>query len=87
MWPQKVQPKAHKQIESLAIMLQMVEHQRGVCVLPEWLADSYSQQYHVRKLRLGAHGIYSTLYATVKTEEQAIPYINEFIQLAKASVV
>ncbi len=85
LWPQKVQPKAHKQIESLAIMLQMVEHQRGVCVLPEWLADSYSQQYKVQKLRLGAAGIYNTLYASVKSADQATPYIQEFIRLGKAS--
>ncbi len=87
LWPQKVQPKAHKQIESLAIMLQMVEHQRGVCVLPEWLADSYSQQYKVQKLRLGAAGVYNTLYACVKTADQTTPYIQEFIRLGKASVL
>lgn len=85
LWAEQIEPKAHKKIESLAIMLQMVEHQRGVCVLPEWLADSYSRQYNVRKLRLGEQGIYSTLYATVKIEEQTIPYINQFIKLAKAS--
>ena len=86
LWPEKVEPKAHKQIESLAIMLQMVEHQRGVCVLPEWLADSYSQQYNVSKLRLGESGIYSTLYASIKKQDQTIPYLNEFIRLGKATI-
>ena len=87
LWAEKVEPKAHKQIESLAIMLQLVEHQRGVCVLPEWLADSYSQQYNVQKLRLGKTGIYNTLYASIKIQDQAVPYINEFIKLGKESVV
>lgn len=81
LWPEKVEPKAHKQIESLAIMLQMVEHQRGVCVLPEWLADSYSLQYHVKKIRLGKKGIYKTLYAAIKKEDQEVSYINAFIKL------
>ena len=85
LWPEKVQPKAHKQIESLAIMLQLVEHQRGVCVLPEWLADSYSQQYNVQKLRLGEAGIYNTLYASIKVQDQTIPYLKEFIRLGQES--
>ena len=81
LWPANIEPKVHKQIESLAIMLQMVEHQRGVCVLPEWLANSYSQQYQVKKMRLGKEGIFKTLYAAIKKEEQDIPYIDAFIQL------
>jgi LysR family transcriptional regulator for metE and metH len=81
LWPDKVEPKAHKQIESLAIMLQMVEHQRGVCVLLEWLADSYGLQYHVKKIGLGKKGIYKTLYAASKKEDQKVPYINDFIKL------
>jgi len=87
LWPEKVQPKGHKQIESLAIMLQMVEYQRGVCVLPEWLADSSSEQYRVKKLRLGKEGIYKTLYAMVKKQDQHITYINKFIELGKESAV
>jgi len=85
LWPEKAQLKSHKQIESLAIMLQMVEHQRGVCVLPQWLADSYSEQYKVKCLRLGEEGVFSTLYACIKTEDKAVPYINEFIDLGKVS--
>lgn len=81
--PNKIEPRVHKQIESLAIMLQMVEHQRGVCVLPEWLADSYSQQYNVKKCRLGEAGVYKTLYASIKKEDQTIPYIKKFIKLAQ----
>ncbi|WP_019613059.1 LysR family transcriptional regulator [Psychromonas ossibalaenae] len=87
LWPAKVQPKGHKQIESLAIMLQMVEYQRGVCVLPEWLADNLSEQYNVKKLRLGEQGIYKTLYAMIKKQDKSIPYINKFIKLGKESAV
>ncbi|WP_028863023.1 LysR family transcriptional regulator [Psychromonas aquimarina] len=87
LWPAKVQPKGHKQIESLAIMLQMVEYQRGVCVLPEWLADNLSEQYKIKKLRLGEQGIYKTLYAMIKKQDKSIPYINKFIEIGKESAV
>jgi len=85
LWPEKAQLKSHKKIESLAIMLQMVEHQRGVCVLPQWLADNYSEAYQVKRLRLGTNGIFSTLYACIKTEDKMVPYINEFIKLGKVN--
>ena len=68
-------------------MLQMVEYQRGVCVLPEWLADSSSEQYRVKKLRLGKQGIYKTLYAMLKKQDQTIPYINKFIEIGKESAM
>ncbi|PKG40611.1 LysR family transcriptional regulator [Psychromonas sp. Urea-02u-13] len=81
LWPENIEPKMHKQIESVAIMLQMVAHQRGVCVLPEWLADSYAAQYKVSKLRLGKQGVFKTLYAVLKKEDQNVAYIEHFIEL------
>jgi len=83
--PENVQPKAHKQIESLAIILQMVELGRGVSVLPEWLADTYMTQYKVKKIRIGEQGITSTLYACIKKQDNSVPYISEFITLGQAN--
>lgn len=40
LMPSYHMPKEHKKIESLEIMLQMTALQRGVCILPEWLADN-----------------------------------------------
>jgi LysR family transcriptional regulator, regulator for metE and metH len=85
LWPANIEPKTHKQIESVAIILQMVSYQRGVCVLPEWLADNYAQQYQVSKLRLGQEGIFKTLYATVKKQDQHMSYIDHFIKLGKVT--
>lgn len=86
LWQAQVEPKAHKQIESLAIILQMVELGRGVSVLPEWLADSYSEQYKVKKLRIGSQGLSSTLYASVKKQDDSVPYIQQFIHLGKGHI-
>ncbi|MCP4324797.1 MAG: LysR family transcriptional regulator [Psychromonas sp.] len=83
LWPENIEPKKHKQIESVAIILQMVSHQRGICVLPEWLADNYAKQYQVSKLRLGEKGVFKTLYATLKKQDQNISYIDHFINLGK----
>ncbi|GLS89593.1 LysR family transcriptional regulator [Psychromonas marina] len=87
LWPNNIEPKAHKQLESVAIILQMVSHQRGVCVLPEWLADSYAQQYCVSKLRLGEKGLFKTLYATVKKQDKTLHYLRHFIALGQQGVI
>jgi len=81
--PAQVRPKTHKQIESLSIMLQMVVHGRGVAVLPEWLAKHYEKEFAVRCCHLGDKGIIKTLYAGIKKQDKAVPYLNEFIRLAK----
>jgi len=83
LWPNHIEPKLHKQVESVVIMLQMVAHKRGVCVLPEWLADSYAQQYEVSKLRLGERGLFKTLYASVKKQDKSLNYLNRFIELGQ----
>ncbi len=87
LWPANVQPKTHKKIESLALMLQLVEHQRGVCVLPLWLAEAYQQQFNISLLTIGEQGIYSTLYATIKEQDQQVSYLQSFVELAKQSLL
>ncbi len=54
-----------------------------VAILPEWLADSYAEQYQIRKLRLGEEGIFKTLYASIKEQDNNIAYIKQFIHLGK----
>lgn len=81
--PAQVTPKGHKQIESLSVMLQMVEHGRGVAVLPEWLAKSYEKEFAIKICHLGDNGIYKTLYASVKKQDKEVPYLNDFIRLAQ----
>jgi LysR family transcriptional regulator for metE and metH len=82
--PENITPKAHKSIESVAIMLQMVSHQRGVCVLPEWLADKHAEEFGISKLHLGEQGLFKTLYATVKVQDKSLNYLQRFIELGKA---
>ncbi|MEZ0153066.1 MAG: LysR substrate-binding domain-containing protein, partial [Candidatus Reddybacter sp.] len=55
--PVHVKPAAHKVVESLELMLQMTELQRGVCVLPRWLAESRCKEGKLEILRLGKKGM------------------------------
>ncbi len=84
--PAAVTPKT-KAIESLDIMVQMVALNRGITVLPSWLADDYSEKLPVTRVRLGKRGINKTLYAAMRETDQSIKYMQEFIDLGKANAM
>lgn len=81
--PAHVQPKKIKQIESLEIMLQMTALKRGICVLPEWLADLKNKDTKLRKIRIGRRGLYQKLYLALKTSDTTTPCIKAFIDVGK----
>lgn len=81
LMPAGINPR-NKTMESLDIMVQMTGLQRGVTVLPDWLAKQYCQTMPVLTKRLG-DGVMKTLYAAIRDEEQTIPYMQKFIALGQ----
>lgn len=79
--PAQVSPEALKEIESIDLMLQLVSLQRGVCVLPEWVADNYCTSLSLKKIRIGKKGIHKELLIAFRKADQDIPYIERFIAL------
>jgi len=82
--PARVRPLKIKKIESIELMLQLVCLKRGVCVLPEWLADTYIEKLPLRKLIIGEKGMEKKLYIALRSSEQNIAYIEQFIEIAKS---
>ena len=72
-----------KQIQSLEIMLQMVILNRGVTVLPDWLARELAAKEAVSICRLGSAGLPKTLFAAIREADAEIEYIQEFIALSR----
>lgn len=85
--PKGVRPKNIKEIESIDLMIQLVSLERGVCVLPEWLATHYCKKLksstHLKTVRLGKQGIHKKLYLAMHHNDQDIPYIKKFINTGK----
>ena len=79
--PADVQPRAIKPIESLDLMLQMVSMQRGVCVLPDWLAAQAPRKLKLVRLRLGKAGLHKQLLMALRKQDASIPYIQQFIEI------
>ncbi|TXI25635.1 MAG: LysR family transcriptional regulator [Nitrosomonas sp.] len=78
-------PKMLKPIESLEIMLQMTALGRGVCVLPEWLADIKMRSHRLKKIKIGNSGLNQKLYLALRESDQATPYIRKFIEIGQQS--
>jgi LysR family transcriptional regulator, regulator for metE and metH len=81
LWPAGVRPAAHKQIESLEIMLQLTAFSRGVCALPRWLAQRVSRQQALKMLALGKSGIHRSLYAVMRQADVELTYMQQFMAL------
>ena len=81
-------PAQHKpsniiQIESLEIMLQMTALNRGVCVLPEWLANLKMKQIKLQKIQIGQDGLNQQLFLAMRESDKSIPYITKFKQVGQ----
>ena len=81
--PAQLEPEKLKPIESLEIMLQMTALNRGVCVLPEWLADLKNKDLKLQKIQIGNQGLFQRLYLAMREEDKAITYIQQFISIGQ----
>jgi LysR family transcriptional regulator for metE and metH len=64
-------------------MVQMIELNRGLTVLPGWLADEYCQKLPVKTIRLGKKGLARTLFTGMRESDEDISYMQAFVQLGK----
>ena len=83
--PVHLKPARHKVVESLELMLQMAELQRGVCVLPRWLAEERCKRGKLSTLKLGSGGMLRKLYIAMRDSDKEIAYIRRFIEVGRAT--
>ena len=81
--PAGVELASVRKVELTAVILLLVASNRGVAVLPDWVVREvkYSSDYVTRPLT--AAGITRRLYAAIRTEDEAKPYMQELIRLAR----
>jgi len=82
--PAKVEPAAIRQVELTAVILLLVASNRGVSVLPDWVVRDvrYNSDYITR--RLTKDGLTRRLYAAIRNEDAAKPYMAHFIRLGRS---
>jgi LysR family transcriptional regulator for metE and metH len=82
LMPAGISPR-HKAMASLDIMIQMAALNRGVTILPDWLAKHYLDSLSVTTLRLGKKGVMKTLFAAMREGEETVPHMQEFVALGQ----
>jgi LysR family transcriptional regulator for metE and metH len=80
--PAGVQPQ-RRTAELTVAILQLVASRRGVAALPSWGIKSYVDHDYVIARRIGAHGLWSDLYASTLTETASRPYLRDFLVTVK----
>ncbi|MBD3633990.1 MAG: LysR family transcriptional regulator [Methylophaga sp.] len=86
LMPAGISPR-HKAMASLDIMIQMAALNRGVTILPDWLARHYVNSLPVSTLRLGKKGVMKTLFAAMREGEESVPYMQQFVELGQQKAV
>ncbi|RFA31462.1 LysR family transcriptional regulator [Alkalilimnicola ehrlichii] len=85
--PAGVEPAQVRSAELTVMLLQLVASGRGVAALPNWALHEAMDPAQVKTLALGEEGLWSTLYVAVREEDRNKPYIDAFIEQAKATSI
>lgn len=80
--PAGIAPRQQKQIETTDIMLVMVEHGRGVAVLPKWLVEEYAPRFGLHSVQIGKCGIAKQIFLGRRETDEELQYLADFIKFA-----
>ena len=81
--PAKIEPKLIRQVELTAVMLMLVGANKGVAVLPDWVIRSADIDGGLVTKSVTRNGLTRQLYAAVRRDDQAKPFMKRFIALGK----
>ncbi|WP_116132174.1 LysR family transcriptional regulator [Tropicimonas sp. IMCC34043] len=83
LMPARIEPRAVRQVELTAVILLLVASNRGVAVLPDWVVREvrYNSDYVTRPLT--ETGLTRRLYAAIRSDEAAKPFMAHFLRLAR----
>ncbi len=85
LMPAAIEPAGLRHAELTSMIIQLVANRRGIAVLPSWAVTKYVADNTVSTRPLGHDGLWGTLYAAVRSEQQALPYMQAFLACAKTT--
>lgn len=83
--PAGVEPAQVRTAELTTMMIQLVASGRGVTCLPNWALHDYRERKFIVARSLGEEGVWPTLYAAVRKEQVTAPFMQGFVEIAKAT--
>lgn len=83
LMPAKIEPTQVRQIELTAVILLLVDANKGVSALPDWVIDSAEPHRNIVARPITEGGITRTLYAATRRNDCDKPFIKRFIELGR----
>ncbi|MBC9246598.1 LysR family transcriptional regulator [Paracoccus sp. 11-3] len=81
--PAGVEPAHQRTVELTAVSLMLVASGRGVAVMPDWVLRREAANPELAMLPLGQGGILRRLYAAIRAEDLAQPYMAHVLRLSR----
>lgn len=81
--PAGVQPAGVRTCELTLMILQLVASNRGVAGLPNWVLAKYVEQDFIEARPLSANGLWATLYAAIRADNETPAYLTAFLDTAR----
>lgn len=85
--PARVEPRGTRGVELTEVILMLVAAGRGVTVLPDWVLRDYRGNPDYVVKRITEHGLSKRMYAALREDEAARPYIAHMVRLARTEPV
>lgn len=81
--PAGVEPERIRTAELTTMMIQLVASNRGVACLPNWALHEYLQRDYIVVKSLGEEGVWPTLFAAVRADQESAPFMQGFVDVAR----
>ena len=81
--PAGIEPAGVRHAELTTMMIQLVASGRGVACLPNWALHEYQERDYITVRSLGEEGVWPTLYAAVRRDDEEAAFIRGFVDTAR----
>lgn len=81
--PAGIEPRQIRQVEQTAVALMLIASGRGVTVMPDWVLRGQAANPELAAIPLGPNGLLRRLYAALRQEDLAQPYMAHVLRLAR----
>lgn len=85
--PNRIEPRAVRQVEMTEVILMLVAAGRGVAVLPDWVLRSVKDNPDYITRPLTEDGVSKRMYAATRDEDAMVPYVAHMIRLCRSEPV
>ena len=85
--PERIEPRAVRQVELTEMILLHVASNRGVAVLPDWVLREVRRDGDYITRPLTRHGLTRRLYGAIRAEDMDKPYMAHMLRLCRSEPV